>query len=227
MHPHGGPVAGGTAVTLHASAGVRPVGAARCLFGGARPVAATAVSAADGGGGLHFRCDSPRAWLRQAQAHGEAVELRLSVNDGQQYMRGDNVMFTYFPVAPVGGLSVHHISPSGGPSGGGTLVHVRGARLGNVGGQHCQFSPALDPTPATWVGFEHLTCAAPGLPVPLTLPTTTGAGQRIFSALVRVSVNGVLHEASAPGPAFSYYVHEDSMVKMPPLVVPQLGSCAS
>ena len=46
MHPHGGPVAGGTTVTIRPAAGVRPVGAARCLFGGARPVPAIAVSAA-------------------------------------------------------------------------------------------------------------------------------------------------------------------------------------
>ena len=102
---------------LHTVAGVRPVGTARCLFGGARPVPATAVSAADGSGGPTFRCDAPRAWLRQA--HGEAVELMLSVNDGQQYLRGDSMMFTYFPVAPVNGLSVTRIRPLGGPSAGG------------------------------------------------------------------------------------------------------------
>ena len=151
MHPHGGPVAGGTTVTVHAAAGVRPVGALRCLFGGARPVPATAVSASDGSGGLSFRCDSPRARLRQA--HGEAVELMLSVNDGQQYLRGDSAMFTYFPVAPVNGLSVTGIRPLGGPSAGGTLVHLRGARLANLGGQvsdHAYPLPALITTLTYW-----------------------------------------------------------------------------
>ena len=59
----------------------------------------------------------------------------LSVNDGQQYMCGDSMMFTYFPVAAVTGLSVTRIRPLGGPSAGGTLVHLRGARLTNLGGQ--------------------------------------------------------------------------------------------
>ena len=81
----------------------------------------------------------------------------LSVNDGQQYMRGDSMMFTYFPVAAVTGLSVTRIRPLGGPSAGGTLVHLRGARLTNLGGQRCLFSTSLEPAPATWLGFEHLT----------------------------------------------------------------------
>jgi len=53
------------------------VGASRCLFGGARPVQATAVSATDGSGGLSFRCDSPRARLRQA--HGEVISISKQV----------------------------------------------------------------------------------------------------------------------------------------------------
>ena len=187
------------------------MGAARCLFGGARPVPATAVSATDGSGGRFFRCDAPRAWLRQA--HGEAVELMLSVNDGQQYLRGDSMMFTYFPVAPVNGLSVTRIRPLGGPSAGGTLVHLRGARLANLGGQHCLFSTSLEPSPATWVGFEHLTCLAPRLPTPSTLPTSTAAGYKSISTRVLVSVNGVLAEASDPGPAFAYYLDEDFRIE--------------
>ena len=51
----------------------------------------------------------------------------LSVNDGQQYMRGDSMMFTYFPVAPVTGLSVTRIRPLGGPSAGGTLGQIGNA----------------------------------------------------------------------------------------------------
>ena len=109
-------------------------------------------------------------------------------------MRGDSMMFTYFPVAAVTGLSVTRIRPLGGPSAGGTLVHLRGARLTNLGGQHCLFSTSLEPAPATWLGFEHLTCLSPRLPTPTTLPISTAAGYKSISTRVLVSVNGVLTE---------------------------------
>ena len=52
----------------------------------------------------------------------------------------------------------------------------------------------------TLTRFEHLTCLSPRLPTPSTLPTTTAAGYKSISTRVLVSVNGVLAEASAPGP---------------------------
>ena len=85
----------------------------------------------------------------------------LSVNDGQQYMRGDSMMFTYFPVAAVTGLSVTRIRPLGGPSAGGTLVHLRGARLTNLGGQV--------PTPIV----AHPLMTYSSIPSPTLLPLTS------------------------------------------------------
>ena len=54
----------------------------------------------------------------------------------------------------------------------------------------------------TLTRFEHLTCLAPRLPTPSTLPTTTAAGYKSISTRVLVSVNGVLAEARAPGMTF-------------------------
>ena len=52
-------------------------------------------------------------------------------------------------------------------------MHLRGARLANLGGQHCLFSTSLEPAPATWIGFEHLTLTLT-LALFLTLtPTST------------------------------------------------------
>lgn len=211
MQPRGGPVIGGTIVTFQAALGVRSLGAARCLFGSARPVPAS-IDATEGAA-IQLRCASPRAWIRQQ--HGESVELTVSVNGAQQSLRAvpHARVFTYFPVQPVGGLGIDRLNPSGGPSAGGTLIHVHGARLRNLGGLQCLFSPTLDPAPASWVGFEHIKCAAPALPVPLTLPTTKEAGGHFFSDHVRVSVNGVVDEASLAGPIYSYYMNDEFRIE--------------
>ena len=206
--PQGGPVTGGTVVTVGVSPSVRSLADARCHFGDARPVPARVET--DGGdnvmfnadGSMRVSCTSPRAWRRQAK-NGDAVELTMSVNGGQDYLRGQPhaLIFSYINVQPVVGLGTHWLTPSGGPAGGGTLVHVHGARLSNLGGLLCKFLPSEALTPATWVDFDHIKCLSPRLHDSLE----PWVNETQVNSSLRVTTNGAVEDLSAYGAPFLFY----------------------
>lgn len=206
--PQGGPVSGGTVVVVGVSPSVRSLAGALCHFGDARPV--PAIIELDGGGNvklnvdgsLRVSCASPRAWRRQAK-NDESIELTLSVDGGQDYLRGQPhaLIFSYINVQPVAGLGTHWLTPSGGPAVGGTLVQVRGARLSNLGGLICKFHALAPPTPATWVDFHHVKCVSPKLHE----SHEPWVNESQVNSSLHVTINGALEDLSAYGTPFLFY----------------------
>ena len=144
--PSSGNVAGGALVTLF-GANFDPSGANACVFG----AAATAARVLDRTRAL---CRVPGA-----DAPGE-VALVMRVDSGDAGATGQGVRFTFTARAP--GVQ---IEPSLGPTSGGTVLSVRGARFA-VGARCVLAGRVAPPAPATLVSSTLLLCATPPVPAP-------------------------------------------------------------
>ena len=96
------------------------------------------------------------------------------------------------------GLSVQHLTPSGGPSAG-TAVQVMGTGFVDLGGLLCFFEDQ-PPVPATLISDTILSCLSPG-----TQLTSSFAPKA-----VEVTINGQHHaRTSSSGAQFRYYSDTD------------------
>ena len=154
--PRGGPMAGGTEVTVLGSGFVEHN--AHCTIGGAGNsslrmlVRATVVNVSA------IRCMAPS----RESAAAEAVEVTLNGDVSANSMTSDGVTFDFLNMS---GVTISSIAPLGGPTEGGTLVTLRGSGYVDRGGVFCQFGsdPSLV-SPATLVSGSELTCITPPRP---------------------------------------------------------------
>ena len=195
FEPLGGPVTGNTSMVI-STALLESLGDVRCRFGD-HPLTTETNATLDGSSQL--RCTSPAHW----EQHGgkQHVELMVTLN-GQDYLRAGPQAraFTYYDVDnTVFGLSVQRLTPSGGPSAGGTAVQVMGTGFVDLGGLLCFFKDQ-PPVPATLISDTILSCLSPG-----TQLTSSFAPQA-----VEVTINGQHHaRTSSSGAQFRYYSDTD------------------
>lgn len=122
LEPEGGPIAGGTEITVHGSS-FRRSETLRCTWDdnndAALKVNATFVSYSA------LRCISPR--LPEFSGPARTVEVAL---DDMVFTSGDRPFNYYEP----GALAVSAVEPRGGPIDGGTLIEVIGSGFAKLGG---------------------------------------------------------------------------------------------
>ena len=175
VEPIGGPVRGGTIVSIHGSFTPQRVtevstkidiASIQCSFGGTQALAFDASVRT-------IRCLSPSNLLR------EPVKVQVSLNGGMSFSKS-YAIFTY-ESDPI----VTSIYPSRGGNLGGTSVLIDGNGFRNASSLKCRFGE-MDPVQATFVSGYQLLCKSPPL-----LPS--GA-----SGLVNVEVtsNGVDYSSS-------------------------------
>ena len=220
--PQGGPVTGGTRVTMHGAgflslpAATRSWGAAAeswglgtsCLFGTVSvPATIRSTGSKDNVSDLAL-CDAPSG------SAAAMVALELSLNGEADELRrtSDGVEYHFYDPAAV---QVTGVFPLGGPSRGGTLVTLTGSGFYDRGGVFCRFgdlghraqSPD-DPTihlrwgrmdgvvPATLLSSTQLLCESPpgGLD---TLGRAVDAGSAVDMALTLNADHGAYIETSA------------------------------
>ena len=202
--PQGGPLVGGSTVTL-SGACIQHLGDPRCRFGvlNAEVNATLAVSgggggASGGGGGrVSARCVAPPHWRQEAGR--QSVELQLTLN-GQDYLSTSDALgegtFAYYALGRENlGVEVREIWPTGGPSGGGTLVRVLGYGFSDLGGLLCAFEGS-GAVAASRVSDGELVCASPAVSL------SGGFEDREL----RVSINGELGAPFTTDPlSFTYH----------------------
>ena len=153
VFPQGGPVDGGTLVTLHGAGFVSAPAA--CLFGDVS-VAASLRSAEV------VVCEAPPA----AGAQSVVLELSLNGETRERSRTDDGVEYHFYDAA---GVAVTGVFPLGGPALGGTNVTVTGSDFADRGGVFCRFGgevgvevPALGGVvPATLLSPTELLCLSP------------------------------------------------------------------
>ena len=190
--PRGGPLLGNTSVVATTSH-LQSLGDTRCRFGDhllASEVDASIQSS------TRLACDSPSHW-EQSQAT-QQVEFQVTLN-GQDWMQvgGQRGIFTFYALdEPRYGLGVHHLSPNGGPSAGGTLVEVHGSGFVDMGGLLCAFSGEAA-VEASRVSDTLLRCNAPA--------TELIANSTFDPRVVELTLNGQLRALTSFGTTFHYY----------------------
>ncbi len=150
LTPGGGPVAGGTLLTL-SGAGFTRGDARLCRFGRGTGGQAVEVAASFSGKtstGLLF-CAAPPA------DEGYTVAVEVSLDDGGTYTASGH-SFAYYHEAVVSSAS-----PSSGPASGGTRVTLHGYNIAATAPAtlSCRFGHR--DVPATYVDSRHVACAAP------------------------------------------------------------------
>ena len=104
------------------------------------------------------------------------MPLNVAQN-GQDYVRRP-LRFQYYAIDK---LVLEQIHPSGGPTAGGTLVHINGKHIGvSRGGIECQFGPIW--VGATLIDEHSLRCVSPAL--------ERDANSTFATLAVRLTVNG-------------------------------------
>ena len=146
--PHGGPLAGGTRVVVLGSGFADHN--VHCRIGGegssvlARAVVLNASA---------LECVAPA----HASAEEVAVEVTLNGDIANHTLSSDGVLFAFYNASAVEAASV---APLGGPTGGGTLVVVRGMGYADHGGVFCRFG-ASAVVAATLRSSTELACVSP------------------------------------------------------------------
>ena len=221
--PRGGPVEGGTSVAFTLPPAVADLGDVRCRFGeykGHVRLADATVS-----GAVEVRCATP-----PARAVGRVVPA-VTLN-GQQYegTAPHAAAFEYFAVAsrtPVPfpstaaemarPLAVRRVTPSGGPSLGGTLVTVGGTGVrAGLGALTCLFG-ANATSPAPFRSETEVTCASP--------PRSGLAAASEQAVALEVTLNGELEGAAVTADAtlFTYYAPDAFVISS---IYPRGGALA-
>ena len=196
VFPTGGPVSGGTTLTVRGSALARLAeGGVLCAFGGANATA-NALRAVPGTltDSRVLHCVSP-----PAHAPGES-RLRLSINGAldDSSLSSTSLGFTYYD-----DVAVSSLMPRAGPSFGGITVTVRGAGLRLLGRPRCRFG-AEPPVNATWpFDAAHGPAADGGATVDEFVCYAPRAGGH-GPAAVEVSPNGQQFSTSAPAVPFVF-----------------------
>ena len=228
--PRGGPVEGGTSVAFALPPAVAGLGDVRCRFGEYKGHVRLADATVSGAG--EVRCATP-----PARAVGRVVPA-VTLN-GQQYegTAPHAAAFEYFAVAsrtPVPfpstatemarPLAVRRVTPSGGPSLGGTLVTVGGTGFrAGLGALTCLFgaNETSQATPSeTEVTFRsetEVTCASP--------PRTGLAAASEQAVALEVTLNGELEGAAVTADAtlFTYYAPDAFVISS---IYPRGGALA-
>ena len=165
-------------------------------------------------------CVTPTHWRQQPAATSGArvgfqeVEVEVTLN-GQDYVAAlpHTTSFTYYPVdATPHGVSVHSLSPRGGPSMGGTLVRVNGTGFHDYVGSGAEGRGALW---CKWEGephvlasredSEHVLCRAP--------PTRSlSLLNHTATRRVEVTLNGQLRALTSAAVAYEYYLPQSLRV---------------
>ena len=114
VHPHGGPSSGGTHVLIRGAGLLSLPGA--CLFGGTA-VRSTVLNE------TALRCHAP-AWSSTTSTEQVSVRVNLNGEDDELRKARGQVQFYFYDASAV---YVSSVAPQGGPSGGGTIVTVRGS----------------------------------------------------------------------------------------------------
>lgn len=164
-----GPESGGTILTI-VGTGFTGIGVFMCEFGSVRNIVPAS------------RMDSTTLSCVCPPHMPGTVPIRLSMN-GQQFTE-TGIMFEYLMEA-----TVQSITPSFGPSHGGTMVEVEGKGFANMSALSCRL--ARRRLPAVFLGSGHLQCATPS-------STTYG------SMPLEVSINGV--DFTSSGVVFTFVV---------------------
>ena len=215
-----GPAIGGTAVTVLGD-GFRAEEAYACAFGSSVQVPPVEAELANGSA---IVCRSPRVF------GGENVTLEvLTVQDDVLTPSGSYVYpfvsegLTDIAVAnaAAGGtgwdptfaslffeyhedIEITRVSPSNGPSSGGTVVRVSGSGFLDLPEAACQFGEG-ELTAATVINSETLVCATSPL---VTADTTTSTARADKAVELRVTMNGV---DFSPGGNVTVFLYDDDV----------------
>ena len=192
--PLGGPLPGNTSMLISGDL-LQPLGDTRCRFGddplteetNATIESPTLVS-----------CVSPPHWIRSdGRQH---VDVSVTLN-GQDYLYFNGArLFTFYALdEPVYGLSVHHITPNGGPSAGGTTLRVVGSGYADLGlgGLLCRISGEAPVAATQGNEVQVVRCTTPSVGV---LRAATSEPRA-----VEVTVNGQLHALTSSGVPFRFF----------------------
>ena len=192
VQPFGGPAAGGTVVTIHGSLLLTlvEIGGPVCRFDSGVDNTTTVPATIRGTNDNTqiVLCVSP---MLRTELKRRDVPLNVAQN-GQDYVRRP-LRFQYYAIDK---LVLEQIHPSGGPTAGGTLVHINGKHIGvSRGGIECQFGPI-------WVGAtsidEHsLRCVSPAL--------ERDANSTFATLAVRLTVNGEYDARTPSSLGFTYF----------------------
>ena len=213
----------GTSVAFALPPAVAGLGDVRCRFGEYKGHVRLADATVSGAG--EVRCATP-----PARAVGRVVPA-VTLN-GQQYAgtAPHAAAFEYFAVGsrtPVPfpstaaemarPLAVHRVTPSGGPSLGGTLVTVGGTGFrAGLGALTCLFG-ANQTSPASFRSETEVTCASP--------PRTGLAAASEQAVALEVTLNGELEGAAVTADAipFTYYAPDAFVISS---IYPRGGALA-